>query len=213
MPYESDEEPTGSPKSRTATAVDATAKATSTDDANDLSASSDGDNTVPDSCQTNVDPQRPLSADASTKTKGTKTKGKRVDKNTARHMAMMNRYRDLELGNSLWDYDIKYLQIGKHGEFDTVFIVSAVNCHMSLMRMRVHGDYMRWLEKGIPAPVCDLEEIDDERELRRDTLYVDRSRWLNFLVEEDRVEALTGVWRIMSWLLRPTEEQGKNADE
>ena len=157
--------------------------------------------------------------------------------------------------------------------WDTVFVVSAVNCHFCVVRMRVHEAYLRWLEsgEGVVLPPDhegewsrrrrkggreggveergmevdrhydydhDLghegrrsssrgggegegeEEEEEEREegndageddvpcalLDKRNLYVDRTRWFNLLDEEDRVEALRGMWAVLGWVMRDVPE-------
>lgn len=141
-------------------------------------------------------------------------------------------WKHLRPPSSLWDPSIKYQAIGRpdhygDGEWDNIFMLSSVNTHVCLVKMTVSKSYLKWLESGtsvegtgnteggvkeqpkekklgrsgISLPV--KEEKDWEGMLvRPDVLYVERSCWWNLFVPEERVEALRGLWTVLSWLNR-----------
>ncbi|MCJ1477866.1 hypothetical protein MMC13_006539 [Lambiella insularis] len=92
-----------------------------------------------------------------------------------------------------WDKRVTYSRIGKDvaSEFDDIYLVSSVNHHISLVRLRVHPQYLDYLANG-----------GDPTGQPWFTLPMDRSRWFDLLVPEDRKAALRGVWGVVGWLMR-----------
>jgi hypothetical protein len=210
MPYESDEEPTQDLSKKK---EEKPAKAE-----DDLSTSSDDDQ-PPLPSEPKEKPrtltERP-SASSVTPQKRSKSKPRAKVKGTKPPMpsyrvkTMMQKYKKVTPGEPLWDDHIRYLQIGRQDAFDDVFLVSALNCHISFLHMKVHKNYLRWLEFGAEAPAQKwVEDLElRKRQLRENTLYVERSRWYNMFEVEDRMEALVGLWRIMGWIFRANKNDG-----
>lgn len=122
--------------------------------------------------------------------------------------------------SAIWDPNTTYRAIGKSdgpdGEWDDIFMLSSVNSHVCLLRMRVSKGYLGWLEtgemgemqserkvgrSGITLPVEESKDWEGDV-MRREVLYVERSEWWDFFEPQERVEALTGLWRVLSWLNR-----------
>jgi hypothetical protein len=136
--------------------------------------------------------------------------------------AMCSAWKLLKPPSSLWDPNLTYKAIGKidgmDGEWDDVFMVSSINTHVSLLRMRVSKGYMSWLEtgtvsevqqekkwgrSGITLPTIKPEVRDwDGDEMSREVLYLERSVWWDMFEPKERVEALRAVWMVLSWLNR-----------
>ncbi|KAK5077052.1 hypothetical protein LTR64_005468 [Lithohypha guttulata] len=105
----------------------------------------------------------------------------------------------------MWDDKIIYKHIGKpeESEFDEIYMISSVNHHVALLRMKVHPEYLAWLEAG--------EEVPDENVagLKKNVLHVERSTWFDMFDVQARREFLTALWRVMSWLNRDYVEKAE----
>lgn len=108
-------------------------------------------------------------------------------------------WQKLRPNTPMWDDKIIYSHIGKdkNSEFDEVFMVTAVNHHVALLRMRVHPDYVAWIESG-------KEVLDEEgpEGLKKNVLYVQRSGWYDMFDIPSRKQFLTALWGVMSWINR-----------
>lgn len=78
-------------------------------------------------------------------------------------------------------------------------MVSSVNHHVSLVRLRVHYRYLDCLTKGQDFNEAKLQ-IPSEASW--DTLQLCRTKWYDLLNTKDRLEAFEGVWRIFHFLMR-----------
>ncbi|PBP19706.1 hypothetical protein BUE80_DR009446 [Diplocarpon rosae] len=108
-------------------------------------------------------------------------------------MAMYEAYRKMNPPSGTWDRKARYSAIGKRqGQgYDDIFLISALNHHICVIRAKVPEDLLAVLEGG-------------ERE-SWERLEVLRSRWWDLYLKEDRVEAMSVVWGVMSWLMRKVE--------
>lgn len=115
-------------------------------------------------------------------------------------------WQKLKPNTPLWDDKIIYKHIGKRdtSEYDDIYMISSVNHHVALLKMRVHPDYLAWLEDGKAVP---QEEGEDG--LRRDVLYVQRSNWYDMFDVQSRREFLIALWRVMCWLNRNYIDQSE----
>lgn len=105
-----------------------------------------------------------------------------------------------------WDEKVIYRRIGQRSKelggdgWDEVYLLSAANHHVCMMKMQVHEEYLEWLEKGEVVRVDDAGVAEERK--KRNVLYVSRSRWYDLFEVEQRKELLTGIWRIMCWINR-----------
>ncbi|KAF2742712.1 hypothetical protein M011DRAFT_259882 [Sporormia fimetaria CBS 119925] len=106
----------------------------------------------------------------------------------------------LRSGNPLWDPKVTYEAIGKErgSEWDEVFMVSSLNHHISVLKLRIHRNYLRFLEEGVMPPEEDSSEPWWSPALQR-------TRWYDLFDVEDRKEAMRGLWGIMQYLMRTPE--------
>jgi hypothetical protein len=78
-------------------------------------------------------------------------------------------------------------------------MVSSLNHHISVLKLRVHRLYLQYLETGkLPE-----EEPSDPR-WHSPTL--ERTRWFDLFKVEDRTEAMRGLWGIIAYLMRFKDE-------
>ncbi len=74
-----------------------------------------------------------------------------------------------------------------------VFLVSSLNHHISLLRLRVHDAYMDFLETGeMPTPGSVPADWSAP------VLY--RTRWYDLIDPRDRAEVLRGLWGMAGYL-------------
>lgn len=115
-----------------------------------------------------------------------------------------------------WDRRVNYSMIGKDKESDwdevshsvngmsaftdreQVFLISSLYHHISVLKLRVHQSYLDYLTDGV-LPAC--APTDDSWP----SPTVQRTRWFNLFVAEDRAEAARGIWGVMACLARPRD--------
>jgi hypothetical protein len=118
-----------------------------------------------------------------------------------------------------WDEKLICRAVGKSTKegsasgWDEIFMVSSVNHHACILKMKVHDKYLQWLKTGdggketLPQSST-TETASDQFHI----LYVSRSPWFDLFDVEQRKELLIGMWRILSWINRdevPQEEMVK----
>lgn len=85
-----------------------------------------------------------------------------------------------------------------------VFIVSSLNHHISLLKLRIHPAYLEFITEGrLPA------EAPQESDWCSPKLQ--RTRWFDLFNVDDRTEAMRGVWGIMAYLMRADHKGRGNA--
>lgn len=116
-------------------------------------------------------------------------------------------YRRMIPPTSNWDKKTKYLAIGKpgglQGNSDEIFLISVVNHHVSIVRGRVGMDILRALngEENIGGK---------EGIMERTTIW--RTRWYDFFLAEDRVEAMRIIWGALAWIMRAEKYENEKYD-
>jgi len=105
---------------------------------------------------------------------------------------MCESYRKMLPPSSTWDRKTRYMSIGKSkgADYDDIFLVSALNHHVSILRARVPSGLLEVLAGG-------------EGEWER--VMVWRSKWFDLFLVGDRIEAMELVWGMMTWLMRKVE--------
>lgn len=79
-------------------------------------------------------------------------------------------------------------------------MVSSLNHHISVVRLRVHPVYLQHLTDGTLP-----EEVRSQADLFSPKLQ--RTRWFDLFNVDDRTEAMRGLWGIMSYLMRKEEKR------
>ena len=124
------------------------------------------------------------------------------DSDTARKARDLaaKRYKQLRTPCSTWDRGINYQQIGKSkgAIHDDIYVISAMNHHVSIVRVRIPDRYLQNLTVG-------TDEILDE------PLIFQRSLWFDLLTPDGRLQAMRGVWGALGWLLRRESEVNAGA--
>ncbi|KAA6406621.1 MAG: hypothetical protein FRX48_09553 [Lasallia pustulata] len=120
-------------------------------------------------------------------------------------------YHNLQAPASSWDKKTTYARIGKEegSEYDDVYLVSSINHHLCILRLRVHAHFVEYLTTGM-VPGADGGSVEERPWYGLD---VRRSRWFDLLVPADRVQAMRGVWGVMAWLMRGKGGGGNKGGE
>ncbi|KAF2012321.1 hypothetical protein BU24DRAFT_426190 [Aaosphaeria arxii CBS 175.79] len=107
----------------------------------------------------------------------------------------------LRPGHPMWDPKLQYEAIGKEKdtEWDDIFMVSSLNHHISILKLRVHRQYIRFITDGtLPS--------DTPQDPNWHVPVLQRTRWYDLFSVEDRTEAMRGVWGVMAYLMRPKQQ-------
>lgn len=91
-----------------------------------------------------------------------------------------------------------------------IYLISALNHHLSILRVRVPTKYIDFLTNGTLSGNKG-ETIAAQYpwfELR-----VQRSRWYDLLKPEDRAQAMRGVWGVIGWMMRDVGGDEEAADD
>ena len=78
-------------------------------------------------------------------------------------------------------------------------MVSSLNHHISVLRLRVHPCYIQYLTEGTLP-----KNTPSDPNWCSPQLY--RTRWFDLFDLEDRTEAMRGIWGITSYLMRHQEK-------
>ncbi|CAG8972843.1 hypothetical protein HYALB_00001262 [Hymenoscyphus albidus] len=122
------------------------------------------------------------------------------------NLQIYDNYRKLLPPAPTWDRRTRYMPIGKPvpGKgYDDIFLISALNHHVSIVRVRVPDVLLGVLEGG-------------SGQWRKVVMW--RSKWFDLFLSDDRVEAMQIVWGMMAWLMRrvdgplPVKGQGEKMD-
>lgn len=136
--------------------------------------------------------------------------------NLKRWNMMADRWKLLQPGSRLWDDQRVYMKIGKEQPqtgmspaetFDNVFLVSSMNHHVSILRMRVSDRYLAWLEGRNGGENTSISEESLQVQETAGVLQLWRTKWYDLFSPEERLEAQRGVWHVMGWLMK--QEEGK----
>lgn len=122
-----------------------------------------------------------------------KPSSKRSKKDSG-HMPAYDLYRKILPPAPTWDRKARYSAIGSvpHADYDDIFLVCALNHHISILRARV--------------PLFLLHELSSEKGAKgEEGVRMYRSKWFDMFIGKERVEAMGIVWGMMAWLMRKVE--------
>ncbi|RDW73830.1 hypothetical protein BP5796_07272 [Coleophoma crateriformis] len=139
-----------------------------------------------------------METDSITSMKATSTIGPSPAKRTKKerapgNMSIYDNYRKLTPPSSTWDRKARYEAIGKlPGQaFDDIFLVSALNHHISIVRVSV--------------PTGLLDALDGKPDAEWGRVCMWRSKWYDLFLAKERIEAMQMVWGMMGYLMRKIE--------
>lgn len=109
-------------------------------------------------------------------------------------------WRTLKPNPSSWDAKTTYRRFGPSSdeEYDHVYLLSALNHHVSLLRLKVSRHYLDLLETGVVPANATAEQLRP---------VLNRTRWWDLFVVEDRVEAFCALWGVVGFCMR---ERGRS---
>lgn len=106
--------------------------------------------------------------------------------------------------SSDFEKNVEYVRIGqqKGQDYEDIYLISAINHHLSIMRVRVPDKYMDMITNG--RPTGSRQGVDAFIPAKESwfKLEVGRSVWYDLLVAGDRAEAMRGVWGMMAFMMR-----------
>ncbi|KAJ0115892.1 hypothetical protein J7T55_004061 [Diaporthe amygdali] len=125
-------------------------------------------------------------------------------KRPKRGLAVYDAYRMVRPPALHWDPKTRYTPVGRQRgvDYDDVFVISSLFHHMSVLRVRVPDRLLQVLD-GAPTP--------NGRDWGK--LQVWRTRWFDFFVPDDRVDAMKAVWGVVAYAMRAMEEEGNAGSE
>lgn len=85
-------------------------------------------------------------------------------------------------------------------------MVSSLNHHIAILHLRVHRRYLDILTTGKSDFTESLSDTPADPPWH--VLKIERTRWFDLFVAEDRIEALKGLWRIFHYMMRAEEDVG-----
>ncbi|KAI9666589.1 MAG: hypothetical protein M1821_004525 [Bathelium mastoideum] len=96
-----------------------------------------------------------------------------------------------------WDQKVDFKAIGREpgSVWDHVFLVSSMNHHISILKLRVHAAYIAYITHGEwPDPAPNEEDWDKP--------LLQRSSWYDLFNMEQRAEAMRGIWGALTYQTR-----------
>lgn len=108
-------------------------------------------------------------------------------------------YRMVRPPSMHWDPKTRYAAIGRQRGtgYDDVFVISSLFHHISILRVRVPNRLLEVLGGDAPDPGVQ----------GRGKLEIWRTRWYDFFVAQDRVEAMKAVWGVVAYAMRSTSAE------
>ncbi|KAI3396020.1 hypothetical protein diail_516 [Diaporthe ilicicola] len=150
-------------------------------------------------------PSSPSSSSSSRRGPGPQQQQPPHPKRPKRGLAVYDAFRMVRPPALHWDPKTRYTPVGRRRgvNYDDVFVISSLFHHMSVLRVRVPDRLLEVLD-GAP----------DQRGRDWGKVEVWRTRWFDFFLPDDRVEAMKAVWAVAAWAMRAMgEEVGEGGDE
>ncbi|KAK5129164.1 hypothetical protein LTR08_003784 [Meristemomyces frigidus] len=126
-----------------------------------------------------------------------KEKAKERGRGPKRRKSAAMMWEELRCGSGVWDPKTDYAAIGKDAsdDYDTIFLLSSLNHHLSILKLTVHTHYTDCLISGrLPEPL----PLDPAWCIPK----LQRTEWFDLFDCGQRVEAFRGVWGVMGFLTR-----------
>lgn len=126
-------------------------------------------------------------------------------KRPRKSLPVYDAYRMVRPPSMHWDPKTRYAAIGRQrgADYDDVFVISCLFHHMSILRVRVPDRLLA---------VLSGESSEDPGVRGRGKLEVWRTRWYDFFIAHDRVEAMRAVWGVVAYAMR-SSGSGAGRDE
>lgn len=125
-------------------------------------------------------------------------------------LAIYDAYRMVRPPARHWDSKTRHEAIGRQRgvDYDDVFVISSLFHHISILRVRVPDRLLAVLDGG-PEEDEEDENVDGTgkgrggkggKKARKLDVY--RTKWYDFFIPEDRVEAMKAIWAVMAYAMR-----------
>jgi hypothetical protein len=117
-------------------------------------------------------------------------------------LPMYDNYRMIRPPSAAWDKKTRYEAVGRRRgvDYDDVFVISSLFHHISVVRVRVPDRLLEVLDGA-------ADDSGEEGKKRSwGGLEVWRSKWYDFFLVEDRLEAMQLVWGMMAYLMTKQED-------
>lgn len=128
------------------------------------------------------------------------------NKRARKGLAIYDAYRMVRPPSRHWDPKTRYAAIGRQRgvDYDDIFVISCVFHHISILRVRVPDRLLDVLAGATPDPGIE----------GRGRLEIWRTRWYDFFIPQDRLEAMRAVWAVVAYAMRriETEEMDVNKE-
>jgi hypothetical protein len=144
---------------------------------------------------------------------------KKNTRQQTRDLPIYDAYRKLREPSSTWDKKARYQQIGKvaGAGYDDVFVLSSLNHHVSVLRVRVTDKLLSILgcdetaENG-EDPAKSKSDFTEEGKNGIPEMLMYRSKWWDMFIVADRVEAMRCIWGMVAWMMRKVDDKGDLGD-
>lgn len=119
-------------------------------------------------------------------------------------LAIYDAYRMVRPPARQWDPKTRHEAIGRQRgvDYDDVFVISSLFHHIAILRVRVPDRLLAVLDGGPDEDADDDTTARGGQRTTRRKLEVYRTRWYDFFVAEDRVEAMKTIWAVMAYAMR-----------
>lgn len=126
-------------------------------------------------------------------------------KRPRKSLPVYDAYRMVRPPSMHWDPKTRYAAIGRQRgvDYDDVFVISCLFHHMSIVRVRVPDRLLA---------VLGGESLEDPSVRGRGRLEVWRTRWYDFFIARDRVEAMRAVWGVVAYAMRSGDSGAGGVD-
>jgi len=96
----------------------------------------------------------------------------------------------------MWEPKARYVRLGadKGSDYDEAFMISSLNHHLSVLKLRVHKAYLEYFEHG------KLPNYKVPKDWSSPVLQ--RTRWFDLISPTERVEAFRCLWALGGYLSR-----------
>ena len=86
-------------------------------------------------------------------------------------------------------------------------MVSSLNHHVRVLKLRVHRRYMQYITHGtLPDADADADAAAGDGAPAWMTPVLHRTRWFDLFDADDRVEAMRGIWGVVAYLMRAADD-------
>lgn len=86
-----------------------------------------------------------------------------------------------------------------------IYLISSINHHISILNLRVPLEYIEFFTMRL-----EHSEVSDPTFPDWYSLQVQRSKWYDMFIADDRVQVMRAIWAVMGYLMRDEEMPDKD---